>query len=159
MEKTPAEITRIDMETAIAASPAKVWTALTEGIGQWWPNEFYSGGEDGARRFLLEARVGGRMYEEWDNGGGVLWATVVALNPNQLLQIFGTSFPSWGGPSVLYGTWELKPSDGGTLLSFSESTVGRIADSGVAEKDKGWKFLWAALQAHVEGTSAPVWVD
>jgi len=69
-------------------------------------------------------------------------------------------FPNWGGPSIWFGSWELKADGAVTILSFSESTVGRVSDSYVAEKEKGWNFLFGgALKPYVEGTPAPEWPE
>ena len=126
------------MELNIDVTPEKLWQVLTRQIGEWWPNEFYAGGQDGKRNFLLETNPGGRMYEEWDNGGGVLWGTVICSDPGSRLQILGSLFPNWGGPSQWYGTWDLKANETGTTLTFSETAMGKVSESGTAEKDKGW---------------------
>ena len=133
MANQAAEIIKIDMELDINCPPDQLWAALTENIGQWWPADFYAGGEDGKRRFSLEAQPGGRMFETWDNGGGVLWGTVVCVDPNVRLQVLGSLFPNWGGPTSWYGTWELTPNGDGTTLRFSESAIGKISDAGAAE--------------------------
>lgn len=159
MTQQTAHIGQVTMQVQIAAPPQKVWQALTDDIGQWWPAEFYAGGAADARNFALEAWPGGRMLEQWDEGGGVLWGTVVSIDPNVRLQVLGTIFPNWGGPTQWYGTWDLGANEGGTLLSFSETALGKVSAEGLAEKDKGWRFLWAVLGAHVEGSPAPVWVD
>jgi uncharacterized protein YndB with AHSA1/START domain len=157
MTRHTAEIAQINMEIEIAAPPAQVWTALTESIGEWWPAEFYAGGEAGKRSFALETVPGGRMVETWEGGGGILWGTVICVDPAVLLQVLGSLFPNWGGPSQSYGTWELQPNASGTTLKYSESTVGRVVDSHVDEKDKGWQFLFQTLKAHLEGSPLPTW--
>ena len=159
MNKQTAEIAQVSMELDIDATPERVWHALTESIGDWWPAEFFAGGQNGKRRFFLETQPGGRMYEQWDTGGGVLWGTVICSDPNVLLQVLGYSFPNWGGPSQSYNTWELKDNGSGTKLVFSESMLGRVSDGNLAEKDKGWKFLWQTLKAHLEGSVLPQWQD
>ena len=159
MSKQNAEIGQITMELDIDATPERVWQALTDDIDHWWPAEFYAGGEHGKRRFVLEAQPGGRMYEQWDYGGGVLWGTVICADPNTLLQVVGFSLPNWGGPSQSYNTWELKANGNGTTLIFSESTLGRVTDSSLAEKDQGWNFLWLTLKAHLEDQPPPQWQD
>lgn len=154
-----AEMAEIVMEVNIGSKPEDVWNALTANIGKWWPEEFYSGGDSGKRDFYLEAKPGGAMGERWDGGGGVIWANVVGVEPNKRLQVTGTSFPAWGGPSQWLGTWELSAKGKHTRLKFIENSIGRVSDSYVVEKDKGWKFLWAALAAHVEGKKMPKWQD
>jgi uncharacterized protein YndB with AHSA1/START domain len=159
MSFSNAEIAEITMEVDIDGKPAEVWKAPTADIGEWWPAEFYSGGESGKRKYFLEANPGGTMGELWDGGGGVVWANVVGVEPNKRLQVTGTSFPAWGGPSQWLGVWELTAAGKQTRLRFSESSIGRVSDAYVADKDKGWRFLWDALAAHVEGKPAPKWQD
>lgn len=157
MNKSTAMVAELSMTIDIAAPAQSVWKALTDDIGKWWPADFYAGGTAGERKYVLEARPGGRMYESWDSGGGVLWATVATVDPNVKLQVAGTSFPEWGGPATWLGTWTLEASDGGTRLVFSESTIGHLTEAGLAEKDKGWQFLWRNLKAFVEGAPPPAW--
>ncbi len=150
METHPAQIATMTMEIDIDAPPRRVWQSLTDNIGEWWPADFYTGGEAGSRGFSLEAKPGGRMYEEWSSGGGVLWGTVVAADPEKSLQVIGHVFPDWGGPSEWYGSWTLTQSGSGTALRFSESAVGKVTADGAAKKDEGWRLLWSALKAHAE---------
>lgn len=157
MDIDNAQIVSFSLETKINAPPEKVWAALTDRIGEWWPADFYAGGEDGKRNYVLEAHPGGRMYEDWGDGSGNLWATVIGVQPNELLQVVGHVLPNWGGPTQWYGTWKLKGDASGTTMSYSESDVGRVSAEGSAEKDKGWSFLWASMKAYIEGTPPPVW--
>lgn len=159
MEELSARMATIQMDVNIDGSVAEVWKSLTERIGEWWPDDFYAGGAAGERGFQLEVEAGGRMYEHWKGGGGALWGNVIAYEPEKSLQILGHLFPDWGGPCQWYGTWRLSREGNQTKLWFSETAMGRISDTGMEEKDKGWRFLWASLKAHVEGKSAPVWGD
>tara|TARA_R110002096_G_scaffold161007_3_gene327370 strand:- start:20395 stop:20874 length:480 start_codon:yes stop_codon:yes gene_type:complete len=159
MTNSTAEISTIQMEIDIDASTDKVWQALVSNIGEWWPAEFYTGGDADSRRFTIEATPGGRMFEEWGDGGGTLWGTVIALDPGKKLQIIGYLFPDWGGPTQNYGTWTLDENGGKTRMTFSETGLGRVTEEGLKEKDHGWRFVWETLKAHVEGKPKPVWAD
>jgi uncharacterized protein YndB with AHSA1/START domain len=159
MTKTPdtPSILALHMEISIAASPEKVWKALTDDIGAWWPDATFTGGESGKRQFVLEAEPGGRMYESWENGG-LLWGTVTTIEPVHLLQVVGHTFSNWGGPSASYWTWTLEGDESGTVVRFEEDIVGNITEAGVEERTTGWTFLFeGALKAHLEGRPAPVW--
>lgn len=152
-----ANMASLEMKIDIEAPASQVWQALTNDIGKWWPADFYAGGEDGQRTFVLETHPGGRMYEQWDNGG-VLWGTVISVNPNKQLQVSGLIFPSFGGPTQWYGTWDLAEKNGkSTVLSFSEVGVGRVSESGTKEKNKGWGYLWNCMHAYIDGRAAPDW--
>ena len=154
------ETMKVSLEIEIEATPAAVWEALTEGIGAWWPNEFYTGGQEGARTFTLEAEPGGRMYETWDGGGGTLWCTIASVEPGVRLQAMGGLFPNWGGPSIWFSTWELEAQDDGTLLRFSEHTLGATSENQCGDRTKGWTYLFGGvLKAHVEGSPVPAWED
>ena len=147
----------LHMEITIAASPEQVWKALTDDIGTWWPDEVFTGGESGKRRFVLEMEPGGHMYESWEDGG-LLWGTVTTIEPIRLLQVVGHTFSNWGGPSASYWTWTLEGDESETVLKFEDNVVGRITDATAKERTTGWTFLFeGALKAHVEGRAAPVW--
>ena len=154
-----ARIANLTMSITINAPVESVWTALTAHMNDWWPDSFFGGGEAGQRAVVLECEPGGKMFERWETGGGLVWGNVVTIDPNKTLQILGHQFPNWGGPSSWFGTWDLSAVDGGTKLEFSESAVGRLSEGYVDDKDKGWKFLWASLKAHLEGSEPPVWSD
>lgn len=150
MSRPVAEIDEITTTIEIDNSPSRVWQALTEEIGQWWPSDFYTGGSPGKQSFVLEARPGGRMYEVWEDGGGLLWGTVIGVEPNERLHVLGSLFPGWGGPSEWFGVWTLKANGDKTELDFTESSLGRITTKGNSEKKKGWDYIHQALKTHIE---------
>ena len=149
--------TEIQIATEIAARPEAVWNALTDRIGEWWPAEFYIGGEEGERSYHLEARPGGRVYEQWQDGGGLLWGQVCTVVPHRLLQVNGYTFPEWGGPSITFAEWKLAAAGEGCSLHFSERALGATPDDYHAEKQKGWSFLLQTMKAYLEGTTPPAW--
>ena len=144
----------ITVETRIAASPETVWRALTENIDEWWKG--YGGGEEGRRSFHLDARPGGKMYEQYDDGGGLLWGTVCTVMPQAKLQVVGHNFPEWGGPNLWFGTWQLEAADDGCRLRFTEHSIGEISDIWQARHQEGWSYLFdGVLKAHLEGRPLP----
>ena len=160
MSIEPANIASLTMKIDIAAPVSDVWRALTEDIGDWWPADFYAGGVDGQRSYELEARPGGRMFESWEDGGGVLWGTVVSVNPNKRLEVLGAVFPSFGGPNEWFGTWDLEGTGAQkTQLTFVENSIGRVSEKGIEDRDMGWLFLWNTMKAHIQGEPAPGWPE
>ena len=157
-----AKIGHLVLEVVIEAGAEPVWRALTEEIDAWWPDPFYAGGDPASRRFVLEAEPGGRMYEDWGEDGGLLWATVLTVERQRRLEVVGHASPRWGGPSSWIGHWSLEPESGPggerVRLRFEESSHGRVDGKYVADKEKGWSYLFAeALKAHVEGSEPPPW--
>lgn len=157
MGRTPQEAlavhaARVEMEVEIAAPPDRVWKALVEETGIWWPRSFYAGAD--TRAFVLEPRVGGRMYEDWGNGAGLLWFTVVSLDPPRALELAGHLFPAYGGPATSLVRIELSEARGATRLRLTDAIHGSLASDIEARLDAGWKELFAkAFKAHVEGAA------
>lgn len=148
------------VEATIDADRAAVWQALTVRIHEWWPAEFYSGGDEATRRMTFDARPGGHLAEHWDGDDGGVWATVQFVERNARLEVLGTMFPRFGGPSLWFGAWELEAAGDATRLRFTEHALGRVAEKYQGDKLKGWRFLFAdALKAFVEGGPPPEWRD
>lgn len=152
----------LDLEVRIAADAATVWRTLTADIAQWWPSAFYCGaassGPEG-RRFVFEARPGGRLFEDWGDDEGLLWATVTNVVRGKKIDMTGTVDPAWGGPNMWCGGFTLTEDGDGTKVRFAEKAFGHIPDGNEADKESGWRFLLTCLGAHVEGKEAPEWKE
>ena len=142
-----ASLERVEIEIDIDAPPPKVWTALTTHTTQWWPKSFYTGP---ARAFHLEPRIGGRLYEDWGGGAGVIWYQVFAINPGVTIDLQGNlAVPFGPGISLLH--LALAAHGTGTRLTVSDSTIGAGGDG--TAKESGWREVFAeGLKPFVEGS-------
>jgi uncharacterized protein YndB with AHSA1/START domain len=148
----------VHLEVRIQAPRERVWQALTTDLAAWWPAEINVGGADATMRF--EPKVGGRMYEDWGDGQGLVWAHAVMVRRPEALYMVGDSFPEWGGPLRSYWSWRLEADGETTLVRFVDSQLGPRTDADRASKEKGWSFLIEGrLKAYVEGTPLPAWKD
>ncbi len=154
-----AHIDDLQLEIRINASNDAVWRALTDDIGTWWPSVSFAGrgGDDAQGRFMLEARPGGRMWEDWGDGNGLLWGTVINITHGARLDIVGTTGPEWGGPFLWYGSFRVEADGDATRFRFSESGIGRVTAKIAEDKTSGWRFLFDTMRAHIEGTEPPTW--
>jgi len=50
-------------------------------IGAWWPTRPFSLGQARVMGVTFEERVGGRVYETWDDGRQLDWGHVLTWNP------------------------------------------------------------------------------
>ena len=138
----------VELEIPINASRKQVWKTLIEEPGQWWPKDFYGCAE--TKSFVIEPKVGGRVYEDAGGGAGLLWYTVVTLVPESKLQLAGHMFPGCGGPSVSQLTLELEDVNKGTKLTLRDSTHGLLSPDAEKSLDSGWNYVFGALKALVE---------
>jgi uncharacterized protein YndB with AHSA1/START domain len=137
----------IEQEVTLAAPPARVYQALTDEVSAWWGAPYLIGGR--ARSLRLEARLGGRFYQEWDAGDGALWAVVSSLRRGEHLELTGPM----GMSGSVQGRvrLELHPEGQGTRLTLSHRAIGDVDDQTRASYTKGWTdLLGTRLKAFVE---------
>lgn len=144
----------VQHELRIKAKPERVWQALTDEIAAWWPAKFYVG--KAPVRFTLEPRVGGRVYEDWGDGEGALWATVASVRTGECLQWVGDIPAEFGGPARSITSFTLEPDKTGTLLRFRDTMFGAVSAVMQENMTAGWNFLLAdCLQPYVEEGTQP----
>lgn len=137
---------RIELEIGIAAAPADVWHALIHDTTFWWPRDFYTGP---AKGFHIEPHLGGKVYEDWGDGNGMVWYQVFGINPGTSLDLSGFLAVPYG-PAVTLLHIELAPGAAGTVLKLSDSTIGEGGTG--ASKSDGWKQIFeGGLKAYIEG--------
>ena len=141
----PSTLDRVELEIEIAAAPARVWSALMEQTTLWWPKDFYTGP---AKGFHIEPRIGGRVYEDWGDGAGVIWYQIFAMNPGVSLDLQGNMAVPFG-PAMTLLHLELEAHGKGTRLKVSDSTMGVACDR--KEKVDGWRRIFGeGLKRFVE---------
>ncbi|MBZ0263468.1 SRPBCC domain-containing protein [bacterium] len=154
-EKTIQEF-QADLSIEVAVPVEKLWYAITKGLNDWWPNSFRMGGE--GTPMIFEAKVGGRVYEDWGNDEGLLWGTIYTIKSNEMLQVSGELFPPYGGPATTYNTYKVSKTATGSKLDFSESILGAITEKTAMDLEEGWTYLIkGCLKAHLEGREEPPW--
>jgi DNA-binding transcriptional ArsR family regulator/uncharacterized protein YndB with AHSA1/START domain len=113
------------LDVVIEGSARAVFSALTEDPGGWWGHPFLRSQATG---LTLDPRVGGLFVEQWAQGAAVL-AAVTGWQEDRHLTLAG-SFHL--GVALAVATFDLSPTDAGTLLQFSFRAVGAV-DAELAE--------------------------
>lgn len=150
-DPTKAEygIARIEVEIPINAPLERVWDAMTGDVSTWWPKEFYAGAN--AKSYHIEAELGGRMYEDWGDGNGLVWATVIGLDKPNWIHLVGHMSPPYAGPAVNMLRLELEEHGKTTTLKLSDTVSGRVDDKMRAEMHEGWIALFEkAMKPYIE---------
>lgn len=146
---TAPSIRSYDLALSLAAPRPQVWSALTDELDAWWLADFRSIGPKSTLR--LEARAGGSMIEEADDGSSLLWFTVHLCRPERELILVGPIAPRWGGPATSMLTLTLEDEDGGTRLTLQDALFGKVGEDNVASLKSGWLQLFdEGLKAFVE---------
>ncbi len=138
-----------ELEVSIDAPPQTVWRSLTEEIDAWWLPDFRMVGPNSKVRF--DARAGGQLVEVTEEGGSLLWYSVLMSVPNESLDLVGYVTASYGGPATTFLRLAFEESKTGTLLRISDAIVGHVKESSVASLKSGWMQLFRdGLKPHAE---------
>ncbi|GAB3007804.1 SRPBCC domain-containing protein [Amycolatopsis acidiphila] len=121
---TPETLRRppVRQATTVRSDIAHTFDTFVRTIGAWWPVNPYSRGQDRVRDVVFERRVGGRVYETWDDGTQRDWGEILA----------------WEPPSGFTMTWLVTPTATEVELSFKELGP---ALTRVAVEHRGWEKL------------------
>ena len=128
------------LEIPIQAEINQVWNCLLNDINLWWRKDFYTSPK--TKEFILEAKVGGRLYEDYGNNEGLLWANVIVMDSPNVIEFKGHLSPQFGGPAISFLRLSLKKDGDSTLLSLSDTVLGQVSESTKKDLEAGWKMLY-----------------
>ena len=132
----------IEMEMDFAVPAKKVFDALTKNINKWWSDDYHIG--EKVKKFVLEPKLGGRMYEVWGEGEGTLWGTVTEIKKNQRLEVTGSIGMS--GATLCKLGFDLEPRGKSEChFIFSHHGIGAFEDGISDEYKSGWETIFADL--------------
>lgn len=119
---TPLRRPPIRQATLVRSDAAHTFHTFVRTIGLWWPLQPFSSGKDRVRTVTFEPRLGGRVYETWDDGTTVVWGDVVG----------------WDPPRRFTMTWNYTPAATEVELTFDPLGP---ALTRVSLEHRGWEAL------------------
>lgn len=144
-------VAQVELEVNLAATPEKVWKALVNDTTRWWPREFCVGNQ--TRDFIIEPKLGGRMYEDWGDGAGLMWAQVIGIDPPRSIDLIGHLTAGFGGPATTQFRIAIAAKGKGAVLTVSDTLFGNLSDDKCDQTREGWEILFdQALRKYVEGS-------
>lgn len=114
----------VHQSTIVRSDVEHTFEAFVRMIGSWWPVEPLSVGGARVRDVTVEQRLGGRVYETWDDGTTLDWGEVVG----------------WEPPSRFVMTWMNTPAPTEVELGFTALGPGLTR---VTVEHRGWENLTA----------------
>lgn len=136
----------IEMEVKIDAPREKVFAALTQDIDAWWS---YRLGGERPSRLELEAKLGGRFYEDWGNGEGAIWGTVYYFKAPEEIRLNGP-LGMKGAVNSDY-SYVLEEQGNTTVLKLSHHATGLLEPDWEEAHRHGWQeLLGKFLKEYVE---------
>lgn len=126
----------LEQEIRIAAPRTKVFDALLRDINSWWGYRFAEGGKSTIR---VEPTLGGKFYEDFGNGEGVLWGNVIYFKAPEILRLTGPLGMDTAVNSTY--TYELAEAAGQTTLKLLHQASGFIDPKWGESHNEGWNEL------------------
>ena len=141
--------------TVVRSELAHTFQTFVRTIGQWWPAKPYSIGQARVVDAVFEQRVGGRVYEIWDDGHEVDWGGVTAWEPPRRFAMTWEILPAVTevevrfralGPALTRVELEHR---GWERLTEEQLAAATSVAGGYTE---GWRQILEALRIAVEAT-------
>lgn len=144
-----AATTTIGLAFDVGAKRERVWRAITAETAAWWPKDMLVGGAESKLSF--DARLGGRLSEEWGQGAGLTWYTVIAIEPLSTIDLAGHVTPRFGGPAISQLHIALSDRDGGTRISITDGVLGPARQDTQKRITEGWSLVFGnALSKYLD---------
>lgn len=146
-KKKTAGSVEVRLEFTIHGAQQRVWDALVNDTTHWWPKSFYT--SEKTKRFTLEPRLGGRMFEDLGKGEGLVWFTVNGIETPNYLSLVGYMGPPFGGPATSILRIGLSAAGANeTKLEIVDSLFGQVDG---CDTESGWRPIFDEhFRAYVE---------
>ena len=123
----------------VASTVEHAFATFTSEVAQWWPSKSHSVGEERVATVVLETHLGGRFFEEWDDGTRVPWGEVLAWEPPRRVVV------SWHPGMDVAESTEVEvtftPAPAGTVVQLTHrhwEKRGPLAAEKRAQYESGW---------------------
>lgn len=139
-----------ELEVFIAATRDRVWRAISTEASAWWPEDFAT--SERTQRFVIEPELGGRAFEDFGGGQGLVWYTVIGVDTGRELILAGHLLPPFGGPATTGLRLTLSAQEDGTLLKIRDDRFGILGGESPIE---GWRTVFdSGLRHYLEANES-----
>jgi len=133
----------ITVSTEVKVDLYHAWEYYFNQINGWWPNEYFTSSK--TKRFIIDTFIGGKVYEDHAEGGGLVWGDVIGVDYPHVLQIRGNLTREFGGPAITYEKFSFESIESSTRLTYTMDVIGDMSERSIHSLRDGWKVL---LQQH-----------
>jgi len=153
----------VQRSITVAASQARAFEVFTADFDSWWPRTHHIG-KSPMTKAVIEGRVGGRCYNQQQDGTDCEWGHVLAWEPPARLVVSWQITHEWGYEPDLAKSSEVEirftdVGSGRTRVDLEHRHFERMGPSGMAMKTQvespgGWGTLLDLFAARVAAQPA-----
>lgn len=137
-------VVRIEAELPLKTTPQKAFAALTTKLDDWWPHRTRPDAV-----IICEPGVGGRMYEDWGEGAGMLYGQWSVYDPPYQSVLIGATAIQ-GQVFNTRNTDIIDVTENGVVYRKSYVLWGMISEELEDRIRTGTDYLLDVLKQHVE---------
>ena len=122
--------------------PDQAFELFTSGIATWWPSHVHSISQQRIRDVVFEGRVGGRIYEQRDDGETFDWGDVIAWEPPRRFVMHW--YPGRTADTAQEVEIHFLAEDSGTRVELEHRNWQSLGDQAAeirGQYDPGWDFV------------------
>lgn len=130
----------IEVSVVVPHDKSHAWEYYFNQINGWWSSDFYTSPR--TKRFIVDTYIGGKAYEDYGEGGGLVWGDVIGVDYTNSLHIRGTLYKEYGGPAITLEKFSFVEEGDTTIVTYSCDFVGEVTESAINSLKKGWKSIF-----------------
>ena len=115
------------------------WEYYFNQINGWWPEEFHTSPK--TKRFRIDTFIGGKVYEDFGEGCGLVWGEVIGVDYPHSLQVKGYLTRDFGGPGMTFEKFSFQPENSGSIVTYNLDCIGDLPEKIVTSLKKGWQEI------------------
>ncbi len=128
------------LEYKIDQPKAIVWDNFFNKINRWWSKELFTSPR--TKLFIIDTVIGGRMYEHFGEGEGLVWGDVIGVDCPNSLQVKGMLSGDFGGPAISFDKFIFEGDEAQTTLRFSVEFIGEVSEKTLNSIKTGWEKIF-----------------
>jgi len=129
----------LKVECIISQNISKAWDAYMTDNAKWWPKDMYTSPK--TKRFVVEKKLGGLLYEDFGEGEGLVWGSIIGLDKPNTILIKGTLAKEFGGPATTIEKIGFQQDGENTKVSYHIDFVGVVDEKTKNSLAEGWQMI------------------
>lgn len=127
------------VQVTVPVNSAHAWEFLFNQIDAWFDKEYHTSPQ--TKRFVFETYLGGRVYEDFGEGDGLIWANVIGCDYLHTIDMRGYLARRFGGPATTLERFVFENVDAGCQVTYEMDLLGDVNDKTVAQLKEGWEDI------------------
>ena len=129
-----------ELSYTIELTSEAVWQKFFNELHHWWTADFYTSPR--TRQFKIETELGGKMFEDFGDGEGLVWGEVIGVDKPKSLQVKGMLSGEFGGPAISYEKYSFEKENKNTRFTYRVEFIGNVNEKTLKSLESGWKTIF-----------------